>query len=193
MSQDPDGGVGGRPNSRRGVLRAAGAGLAGLVVAGCGHSSLKAQVHNAKPVLHSDVELLNHLLDLEHWAIAAYTAATPLLPPATVKAGQLFLNDELSHAGDLAGLVRAAGGKPIKGRPSYPLGNPHGSEEVIGVLHTVERALITAYLDAIPRLAPGTVKQQVASIFANDAQHLAVVRAALHLPAVPSAYVSGRE
>jgi hypothetical protein len=174
-------------------LTAAGAGLGAVLLAGCGHKSIKAQVHNAQPILQSDVELLNHLLDLEHWAIAAYTAATPLLPPATVKAGKLFLNDELSHAGDLAGLVRAAGGKPIKPRPSYPLGRPHGSAEVLGVLHTVEEALITAYLDAIPRLRPGTVKQQVASIFANDAQHLAVVRAALHLPAVPSAFVSGRE
>jgi hypothetical protein len=183
----------GDSSSRRGLLAVAGAGLGAALLAGCGHKSLKAQVDNAKPVLKSDVDLLNHLLDLEHWAIAAYTAATPWLPPATVKAGKLFLNDELSHAGDLAGLVRAAGGKPIKGRPSYPLGNPHGSQEVIEVLHTVERALVTAYLDAIPRLQPGTVKQQVASIFANDAQHLAVVRAALHLPAVPSAYVSGRE
>lgn len=189
MSEDPEGGS----SSRRGLLRAAGAGLASVIVAGCGGSSLKAQVDNAKPVLHSDADLLNHLLDLEHWAIAAYTAATPLLPPATVKAGQLFLNDELSHAGDLAGLVRAAGGKPIKPRPSYPLGHPRGSDEVLGVLHTVEQALITAYLDAIPRLRPGTVKQQVASIFANDAQHLAVVRAALHEPAVPSAFVTGRD
>ena len=190
MSEDPEG----DSSSRRGLLRAAGAGVAGVIVAGCGGgSSLKAQVGGAQPVLHSDVEMLNHLLDLEHWAIAAYTAATPLLPPATVKAGQLFLNDELSHAGDLAGLVRAAGGKPIKPRPSYPLGHPRGSGEVLGVLHTVEQALITAYLDAIPRLRPGTVKQQVASIFANDAQHLAVVRAALHLPAVPSAFVTGRD
>lgn len=150
-------------------------------------------MHNAQPVLQSDVALLNHLLDLEHLAIAAYIAATPLLPPATVKAGKLFLGDEISHAGDLAGLVRAAGGKPIKPRPSYPLGHPRGSVGVLGVLHTVEQTLITAYLDAIPRLRPGTLKQQVASILANDAQHLAVVRAALHLPAVPSAYVSGRE
>jgi hypothetical protein len=176
-------------------LRVAGAGLAGLLVAGCGggRKSLKAQVHNSEPVLASDVEILNHLLDLEHWAIAAYTAATPVLTPATVKAGQLFLGDELSHAGGLAGLVRSAGGTPVMPRPSYPLGNPRGSAEVIGVLHTIEQALVSAYLDAIPRLQPGMAKQQVASILANDAQHLAVVRAALHLPAVPSAYVSGRE
>ena len=189
MSEVPEG----DSCARRGLLSAAGAGLAGALLAGCGGASIKAQVHNAAPVLHSDVELLNHLLDLEHWAIAAYTAATPLLPPATVKAGKLFLNDELSHAGDLAGLVRAAGGKPIKPRPSYPLGHPHGSAEVLGVLHMVEQALITAYLEALPRLRPGTVKQQVASIFANDAQHLAVVRAALHQPAVPSAFVTGRD
>jgi len=184
----------GDSSSRRGLLCVAGAGLGAVLLAGCGHKSLKAQVHNAQPVLQSDVALLNHLLDLEHWAIAAYTAATPLLPSATVKAGKLFLNDELSHAGDLAGMVRAAGGKPIKPRPSYPLGNqPRNTDEVLGVLHTVEQALVTAYLDAIPRLRPGTVKQQVASILSNDAQHLAVVRAALHQPAVPSAFVTGRE
>jgi Ferritin-like domain len=181
-------------SSRRGLLRAAGAGVAGALIAGCGgRASLKSQVHNSEPVLNADVEVLNHLLDLEYWAIAAYTAATPVLPPATVRAGQLFLNDELYHAGGLAGLVREAGGKPIKPRPSYPLGQPRGSAEVLGLLHAVERAQITAYVDAIPRLQPGMVKQQVVSILANDAQHLAVVRAALHLPAVPSAYVSGRE
>jgi Ferritin-like domain len=181
-------------SSRRGVLRAAGAGVAGaLTLAACGKSSLRAQVHNSKPALRSDVDELNRLLYLEHMAIAAYTAGTPLLPPATVKAGQLFLNDELSHAGDLAGMIRAAGAKPPKPPPSYPLGHPRTSEEVLALLHAVERAQVAAYLDAIPRLRPGTLKQQVASILANDAQHLAVVRAALHLPAVPSAFVTGRE
>jgi len=37
------------------------------------------------------------------------------------------------------------------------------------------------------------VKQQVASILANDAQHVAVVRAALGKPAIPSAFVNGRD
>jgi hypothetical protein len=175
-------------------LRAAGAGTAGaLALAACGKSSLRAQVHNSKPVLRSDIEQLSRLLYLEHMAIAAYTAGTPLLPPATVKAGQLFLNDELSHAGELAGLIRAAGAKPPKPPPSYPLGHPRTGDEVLALLHTIERSLLTAYLDAIPRLRPGPLKQQVASILANDAQHLAVVRAALHLPAVPSAFVTGRE
>lgn len=175
------------------MLRAAGAGLAGALLAGCGSESLRAQVHNSKPVLHTDVDLLNHLLHLEHTAIAAYTAGTPLLPPQTVKAGQLFLNDELAHAGALAGLVRAAGGKPIKPAPSYDLGHPRSSEEVLALLHRIERAQISAYLAALPRLEPATVRQSITSILTNDAQHVAVVRAALGQPAVPAAFVTGRE
>ncbi|HUA03545.1 MAG TPA: ferritin-like domain-containing protein [Solirubrobacteraceae bacterium] len=180
-------------SSRRGLLRAAGAGVVGAVLAGCGSQSIRAQVQNSRPVLHSDVALLNHLLHLEHVAIAAYTAGIPLLAPATHKAGQLFLNDEISHAGDLAGLVRAAGGKPIKPAPSYALGHPRTSQQVLQLLHDVENAQIAAYVDAIAVLAPGTLKQQVASILANDAQHIAVVRAALGQPAIPSAFVTGRE
>jgi len=186
----------GEPSSRRKLLLAAGAGLAGaagLALAGCGKESLRQQVHNSKPVLNTDVDILNHLLHLEHVAIAAYTAGIPLLAPATHKAGQLFLNDEISHAGDIAGLVRAAGGKPIKPAPSYALGHPRTSQEVLMLLHNVENMQIAAYVDAIAVLRPGTLKQQIASILANDAQHIAVVRAALGQPAIPSAFVTGRE
>ncbi len=184
---------GDQPSSRRGLLLAAGAGLAGAVLAGCGGESIKQQVHNSQPLLASDVDVLNNLLHLEHVAIAAYTAGIPLLAQPTAKAGQLFLNDEISHAGDVAGLVREAGGKPIKPAPSYQLGHPRNSEQVLMLLHSIEQAQIAAYLDAITRLEPGVVKQQVASILANDAQHVAVVRAALGRPAIPSAFVTGRE
>ena len=183
----------GEPSSRRGLLRAVGAGVAGLALAGCGTQSLKEQVHNSASVLGTDVDVLNELLHLEHMAIAAYTAGTPLLAPATIKAGQLFLNDELSHAGALAGWINAAGGTPIMPAPSYDLGHPRTSQQVLALLHEIERAQITAYLAALPRLAPGMVQQSVASILANDAQHVAVVRAALGQPAVPSAFVTGRE
>jgi hypothetical protein len=182
----------GEASSRRSALLAAGAGLAG-VLAGCGTASIRQQVHNSPPVLQGDVDLLNRLLHVEHVAIAAYTAGIPLLAQPTAKAGQLFLNDEISHAGDLAGLVREAGGKPIKPGSGYALGHPRNSQEVLMLLHQVEQAQIAAYLYAIPRLEPGVLKQQVASILANDAQHVAVVRAALGQPAIPSAFVTGRE
>ena len=106
------------------------------MLAGCGKESIRAQVHNSKPVLNTDVDILNHLLHLEHVAIAAYTAGTPLLGPSMAKAGALFLNDELSHAGDLAGLIRETGAKPIKPAPSYALGHPRNTEEVLMLLHS---------------------------------------------------------
>ncbi len=186
-SSEPD------ASSRRGLVRAAGIGLAGLAVAACGKTSLRAQVHNSAPILNTDVDLLQHLLHLEHVSIAAYTAGTPLLPQATVKAGQLFLNDELAHAGALAGLIHAAGAKPNKPAPSYDLGHPRSSRDVLALLHRVESDQIAAYIDALPRLAPASVKRSVAAILSNDAQHLAVVRAALGQPAVPSAFVTGKE
>ena len=183
----------GEPSSRRNLLLAAGTGLAGALLAGCGGESIKQQVHNSQPALSNDVDLLNHLLHLEHTAIAAYTAGIPLLDQPTAKAAQLFLNDEIFHAGDVAGLVREAGGKPIKPAPSYALGHPRTSEEVLMLLHAVENAQIAGYLYAIQQLEPGVVKQQVASILANDAQHVAVVRAALGQSAIPSAFVTGRD
>jgi len=183
----------GEPSSRRKLLLGAAAGVAGAVLAGCGGESIKQQVHNSQPALTNDVDLLNNLLHLEHLAIAAYTAGIPLLDQPTAKAGQLFLNDEISHSGDIAGLIREAGGKPIKPDPSYPLGHPRNSNEVLMLLHAVENAQIAGYLYAIQRLEPGVVKQQVASILANDAQHVAVVRAALGQPAIPSAFVNGRD
>jgi bacterioferritin (cytochrome b1) len=187
--EDPEG----DSSSRRGLLYAAGAGVAGLVLAGCGGTSLKAQAGNSAPVLSTDIGLLNQLLHLEHVAIAAYTAGTPLLPHATVKAGQLFLNDELAHAGALGALIKAAGGKPNKPATSFDLGHPRTGQEVLELLHRIENAQIGAYLAAIPRLEPALVKRSVAAILANDAQHVAVVRAALGQPAVPSAFVTGRD
>ena len=143
--------------------------------------------------MRADVQLLNHLLDIEHLGIAAYTAGTPLLDPDLAKSASLFLNDELAHAGQLIGLVKAAGGKPNKPAASYELGHPHTAEEVLALLHEVERLQIAAYLNALPQLTLGKLRQQVVAILANDAQHIAVVRAGLGQPAVPSAFVTGRE
>jgi hypothetical protein len=89
------------------LLKAAGVGIAGgaaLLVSACGgsHSSSSQGTTTTAsgPVPNSlDAALLNRLLDLEHMGVAAYTAGIPLLSPAGRKDGQLFLTQELSHAG----------------------------------------------------------------------------------------------
>ncbi len=50
--------------------------------------------------------MLNHLLGVEYYAIAAYTAGIPFLPPGPKKAAKQFLGQDVSHASTLAGLIK---------------------------------------------------------------------------------------
>ena len=184
-----------RASSRRGFLRAAGAAASGgVVLAGCGSGKgLHARVKRLGPVARPDVETLNRLLDLEYWAIAAYTAGIPLLAPSAVPAARQFLQQELAHAGELSGLVKQAGGKARKPAPSYDLGHPMRSREVLSLLHRIERSQLAAYLEAIPRLQPARVRAAAAAILANDAQHVSILRLELGLSPLPAALVGRAE
>jgi len=182
--------------SRRKLLLAAGASVAGagsVAFAGCGSSSLRVKVRNGAKVAPGDIEILNGLLDLEHHAIAGYAAGIPLLRPPAARAAKQFLAQELAHALALSDLVKRAGAKARKPSASYDLGDPRTGAEVLALLHRLERAQLTAYLEMIPALSPGRVRSAVAAIFANDAQHVSVLRAHLGRAAVPAAFVTGAE
>lgn len=182
--------------SRRRLLQGAGAGTAAsgaILLAGCGSTSLRARAQRAGPVAGSDVELLNGLLDLENQTIAAYTAGIPLLGPSAAPAARQFLEQELSHAGELAGLVKQAHAKPLEPNPNYNLGHPRNGTEVLMLLHELERRQLTAYFQTIPRIAGGSLRASVATIVANDAQHISILRSQLGLSPVPAAFASGNE
>jgi bacterioferritin (cytochrome b1) len=171
----------------------AGSTVAGL--AGCGGS---AQAHDAvttvpQIVRQTDVELFNRSLDLERRSIAAYTAGIPLLTGTEAKAAEQFLSQEMEHAGELLALIHAAGGTAIPRVASYNLGHPRTAREVLALLYQFENRQIAAYVDAIPKLSPGLVRGSVASILANDAQHVSVLRLGLGSSPTPSAFVTGRE
>jgi hypothetical protein len=171
-----------------------GGALAGaLLLAECGKESLHQQLKRQPTVAHRDVMLLNHLLDIQHLAIAAYTAGTPLLPSSMAGAAEQFLTQELTHAGALANLVHDAGGKPHDPLPSYDLGNPRSPHDVLRLLHTVEQIELSSFLSVLPRLAPAEVRARVAGFLANDAQHDSAVRLLLGKNPLPAALVTGRE
>jgi bacterioferritin (cytochrome b1) len=145
------------------------------------------------PIYNRDVELLNRLLVLEHTAVAAYTAGIPLLTLSGRMAGQQFLTQEISHAGELAGLVRQAGGVAIKARPSYNLGHPRNSDDMLRLLHEIEGSQVSAYLQAIPQVTTASTRAALAAVLANDAQHISVLRSQLGRQPVPAALVTGHE
>jgi hypothetical protein len=190
---------GGDPSRRQLLTAATGIAAAGgaVLLAGCGGSSSSSpriRVKKVNGVPRGDVPMLQHLLDLEHLAIAAYTASTPLFASYwEQKAAEQFLEQELAHAGEIAGLIRKGGAKGHKPRESYALGHPRTRGDVLRLLHRIESAQISAYLYAIPRLSGNDVRPALGAILANEAQHVAVLRAYQGQPPVPAAFVTGRE
>lgn len=183
--------------TRRALLRTGGAGFAAggaILLGACGGRGSRPRVDTIPlPARAADVELLNQALEREHKAIAAYTAVIPLLSGGAQTAAMHFLDQELSHAGELSGLVKQAGGTAGKPAPSYDLGRPRTHQDLLGLLHTLEREQIVGYLHAIPILSPGPVRAALAAILGNDAQHVSVLRLALGLDPAPSPFVTGAE
>ena len=168
--------------------------MAAVGLTGCGHSGSHPSVSTSTVVPSGDVKILLGLLDLEYQTIAAYEGGIPLLDSASAVDAQQFLRHELSHAGEIGGLLRQAGiKKPPGPRVDYNLGHPRTSDEVLALLHRLEAAQLAAYLRAIPLVAAGPVRVALASVFANDAQHVAGLRSLLRRSPAPAAFVTGRE
>ena len=182
--------------SRRQLLLAGcgGAAAGTLALAGCGGTPLREKVRAGSNVLPGDIEILNGLLDLEYHTIAGYAASIPLLRPQEGgRAATQFLGQELAHSVALGDLVRKAKGKPGKPRASYALGDPRSGKEVLLLVHSLETAQLSAYLSMIPRLSDGKLRSAVAAIFANDAQHVAVLRERLGQAPAPHPILTGTE
>jgi rubrerythrin len=175
--------------TRRRLIGIAGGGLAALAIEACGSSRSKTKTSTTPKIPPGpDVPILNHALDLEHMAITAYTAAAPLLPTTARKAAQRFLSQEIAHSGEIAGLVHQAGGKPVRPRPRYDLGNPTTADEVLALLYRIEQIQLTSYLQAIQLLSNASTRAAVAAILANEAQHASVLALELGRNPVPSAF-----
>ena len=180
--------------TRRGLL--AGGGVAAAAAfEGCTRKPSPSNVPLSKHTAGApaDARLLNDLLASERFAIAAYAAGLPLLGRDAARTAKQFLGQEIAHADELEGLIRQAGGKLGQPPAFYDLGNPQGEREVLELLHRAERAQVAAYGRAIPLLEPPRLRAAAAAILANDAQHLAVMRAQLGAAPVPGAFVGAAE
>ncbi len=137
--------------------------------------------------------MLHDLLELEYKTIYAYEAGIPLLDPQTAVGPQQFLRQELSHAGELVGLIKKASGQLPKPHGAYALGQPRTEADVLALLHDLEAEQLTAYLRALPLVSDPGVRAGLAAVLANDAQHVAMLRSQLHRAPSPAAFVTGRE
>jgi hypothetical protein len=151
-------------------------------------------VHTIPPEARStDVEILSGLLDRKYKTISAYTAAIPLLAGKAQNNAKQILSQEVAHSGELYGLIRKAKGAGNRPQPSYPLGHPRTHVQVLELLHTLEQEQIAAFLDAIPSVSPGSVRAVLASVLANDAQHVVLLRRALRVDPLPEPFPTGSD
>ena len=183
------------PLSRRRLLRVSAAGVAagsGLLVAGCGDDTKSPFAATAPDESDdADVEILNFALDLELEAVAAYKAAAGALAGAALSAAKLFLEQEQEHADALAAAIKDADGTPNRPKRSYEFARLPSRPAALRFATDLENRAIAAYIDALPKLGRGDLRATVASILANEAQHLAVLRDVLGEDPAPDAFVTG--
>lgn len=188
-----------RPDAatRRAFLRTSGVGLAAgsaMFLAACGDDAKK-NGDDGGGGGTSDVDILNQALDLEHTAVATYTAGVKLLTGDTLTLGQKVLEQEQEHAAGLERAIRQMGGTPHVPKPSYAevIGHLKTQTDVLKLANVIENAAVQAYVGAIPKLTDPKLRATAAAIVTNEAEHITLLRGLLKLSPVPSAFVSGRE
>jgi rubrerythrin len=183
---------------RRELIRR-GLGLGGAIVA-ASSIPLLLSVRNAFAAAGGDAEILGGAIHLEQVAVLAYGAAldSKLLTTGFAKVAARFRDHEQEHADALTTALKDLGGTPppqatakdidavVKG-----LGDVTSQADVANFAIELEMAAVAAYYDAHRRLIDAKLLQTGASIMANEAQHLVVLRQAVKQDPVPNAFETG--
>jgi len=148
-----------------------------------------------------DAKILNGALDLENTALAAYTAGAALLKGDALAVGKQFLGHEQEHADGITQAIKDLGGTPNKAKSAdeYAQGFPSlkSQKDVINFAIDLENMAVAAYIDAIPKLTSGQLRQTGAAIVSNEAEHVSVLLGALRpsdaARQVPDAFVTGKK
>jgi rubrerythrin len=190
-----------RGRSRRELLVASAAAAAGggaaALIASCGGGGSKTKTAETVSTAQAqgDAAVLNALLDQEHSSIAAYTLiAAKLSGPALASARQ-FIVHERRHADALGRAIARLGGTPTPPRPQaeYASGFPHlrGERDALSFALDVETTAVSAYSDALGKIATDGVRVTAAAIFVTESEHTSVILGDLQRPQVPEPFVTG--
>jgi rubrerythrin len=194
------------PRTRRGFFRVAGLTTVGggaVFLAACGGDEGEKEAPAERAGGRGDVKILNQALDLEHTAIAAYTAGAALLKGEVLAVGKQFLEQEQEHADGLSSAITDLGDTPNRAKSAdeykqeLGLGKLQSQEDVLKFAVDLENTAVAAYIDALPKLSDHKLRQTAAAIVTNEAEHLSVLVGALtnNDPAkqVPDAFVTGKK
>ena len=160
-------------------------------------------VRNAFAAGNGDSDILEQAIGLERVAILAYTTAidSKLLSPAFERVARRFRDHEREHADTLSAALMDLGGTPPAKQPTVAdidgvakgIGEVKSQADVANFAIELEMAAVAAYHDAQSKLIDAKLLQTGASIMANEAQHLVVLRQAAKQNPVPNAFETGEK
>jgi rubrerythrin len=184
-------------SSRRELIRR-GIAVGGGVVAASAIPTLL-HVRDAFARASTDADVLESAIDLEQVAVFSYdTAARSGKLGKATGVAKLFRDQEQEHANALIQAQKDLGGrianKPERVADVQGLGEAAagGSTGILRFAEQLETMAVAAYYDAQGKLKDPKLLSSGASIMADEAQHLVVLRQALKQPPSPNAFVTGK-
>lgn len=160
-----------------------------LALSACGGSDGSSTTDKA-----ADVEVLNEILARQLAAVDAYGQALPALHGADLALAGRFRAQEQEHVDATTKTLRgleAEADPPAEAIEASDLKTP---QDAMHFLYELESATIDAELHAVDKLTIGWPRPLVASMAANQAQRLVLIRRALGADAaelVPGAFETG--
>lgn len=177
----------GRAMRRASLLTALAAALSfGLVACGGGGGSVTDK--------ENDVRVLNEVLGRQLAAVEAYESFVLVLHGADLAVTRAFLAQEQEHVDATTKTLRGLDAEADPAREKIEFGRLGGPREVFEVLYEMESATIDLELHAVGQLTIGWPRPLVASMAANQAQRLVLIRRRLGargLELVPEAFETG--
>jgi hypothetical protein len=170
------------------TLAAVATGLAASLVA-CGGGDDGSTVDPA-----ADAVVLNEVLGRQLAAVAAYGEALPALRGAERAMARRFRVQEQEHVDATTKTLRGLEEPADPAEETIAAGDLASSEDALDFLYRMESATIDAELNAVSRLTVAWTRPLVASMAANQAQRLVLIRGALGvapLETIPEAFETG--
>lgn len=175
---------------RRALLVGAAAALAAATLGACGGGGGS----SAATEKEHDVKVLNDLLGRQLAVVETYGRVMPRLHGADLAAARQFRAQEQEHVDATTKLLRRIGGEAEPAEETIEADDLTTRAENLELLYAMESATIDFELGAVGKLTIDWPRPQIASMAANQAQRLVLLRRALGAPpleTIPSAFETG--
>ena len=142
----------------------------------------------------SDVEVLNEILARQLAAVEAYGQALPALHGSELALARRFRAQEQEHVDATTKTLRGLEAEADPPAEAIEAGELKTPQDALHFLYELESATIDAELSAVGKLTIGWPRPLVASMAANQAQRLVLIRRALGGDAaelIPEAFETG--